>query len=323
MMRAVRAVFLAGKGAVGGAAAAALGADPAVDLAGRSADAAGALALIAQHEPDVVVVYGVDAADAGRAAVERAAAGVGAAVIAVEPEGTAHESFDALRQRVKAAGRGLKRPTRPASGGPVRPGAAAAQIRLVAIGASTGGVEALVQLLSRFPETCPPTVVVQHMPPFFTASFANRLNGVCAPRVREAWTGAPLERGEIYVAPGGAAHLEVAWSAGRCCRLVESDPVNRHRPSVDVAFLSVARQLGGGAVGVLLTGMGRDGAEGLLAMRQAGARTIAQDRESSTVYGMPRAALENGAVDVGTPLDRIAAAIFAPEASKQETRAWP
>lgn len=323
MMRAVRVLFVTNGGAGGGATAAAIGADPAVDLVARAADAESGVALIAEAQPDVVVLYCADAASDGRAALERAAAARGAATVVVEAGRAPVESFDALRKRVKAAAGAARRPARAAPSGPLRPGAGAGQIKLIAIGASTGGVEALVEVLSRFPAACPPTVVVQHMPPFFTTSFAARLNSVCAPRVREAWTGAPLERGEIYLAPGGAAHLEVCWSGTRTCRLVESEPVNRHRPSVDVAFHSVARQLGAGVVGVLLTGMGRDGAEGLRAMREAGARTIAQDKDSSTVYGMPRAALENGAVDVGTPLDRIAAAIFTPDAPPQEARAWP
>jgi two-component system chemotaxis response regulator CheB len=161
------------------------------------------------------------------------------------------------------------------------------------------------------------------MPPFFTTSFAARLDSCCAPTVHEAWDGGPLERGVIYIAPGGAAHLEVQWGPTRKVRLVESPPVNRHRPAVDVAFHSVARTVGSGALGVLLTGMGRDGAEGLKAMREAGARTIAQDKDSSTVYGMPRAALEIGAVDRGTPLSKIAAAIFSPEVAKKEAMGWP
>ena len=201
---------------------------------------------------------------------------------------------------------------RPAAAGAVKP------VRLIAIGASTGGVEALVQVLSRFPANTPPTVIVQHMPALFTASFAQRLDSLCAARVEEARDGAPLETGRIYVAPGGPAHLEVQWTPARCVRLVEAEPVNRHRPSVDVAFDSIVRAGVPGVVAVLLTGMGRDGAEGLRRLRDAGARTVAQDRESSTVYGMPRAALEIGAVDYATPLHRIAEAIFTPDIPQKE-----
>lgn len=196
--------------------------------------------------------------------------------------------------------------------------------KLIAVGASTGGVETLIEFLAGFPRDCPPTVVVQHMPQFFTRGFADRLDAACAAHVAEAWNGAPLERGHIWIAPGGPAHLEVAWRTRREVRLVESEPVNRHRPSVDVAFLSVAREVGRGAAGVLLTGMGRDGARGLLAMRESGARTFAQNRETSTVYGMPRAALEIGAVDVGLPPRDIVSALFAPRPEPgEEAPEWP
>lgn len=190
-------------------------------------------------------------------------------------------------------------------------------IKLIAIGASTGGVEALVKVISGFPRDCPPTVITQHMPAMFTASFANRLNGLAEPQCAEAEHGAPLERGRVYVAPGGVAHLEVDWSRRRCI-LADTAPVNRHRPAVDVMFDSVARQMGRGVVAVLLTGMGRDGAEGMRNLRAAGARTIAQDQSTSTVFGMPRAAIEIGAADFGTPLPRIAQTIFNPETSREE-----
>jgi two-component system chemotaxis response regulator CheB len=210
-------------------------------------------------------------------------------------------SFAALRDRVLALAR------RDKATGPdeVAP-------RLIAVGASTGGVEALARLLSAFPRNCPPTILVQHMPPGFTTSFAGRLNTLSAANVHEAIDGAPLQRGTVYLAPGGDAHLEVVWTAPARVRLTPGPPVNRHRPSIDVAFRSVARSVGRAAVGVLLTGMGRDGAEGLLEMRRAGARTLAQDEETSTVYGMPRAALEIGAVERGTPLGAMPRAIFAP-----------
>jgi two-component system chemotaxis response regulator CheB len=316
-MSPVHVLFVQDGPASGGAAAAAIGADPAIELTGRAPDAETGAALLGEIHPDVVVVYASVADHPGRARLAGAAERGGATVLVVDPS----ESFQSLRERVKQAGAaprpkaGRTRPARPLSG---RCGA-----KLIAIGASTGGVEALVQLLSAFPKNCPPVVIVQHMPPFFTTSFANRLDGVCAPKVHEAWDGAPLETGVMYLAPGGAAHLEVVWSPSRKVRLVGSPPVNRHRPAVDVTFDSVARQLGKAAIGVLLTGMGRDGAAGLKAMRDAGARTIAQDKESSTVYGMPRAALEIGAVDAGTPLNLIAQAIFSPDSAQKEALAWP
>jgi two-component system chemotaxis response regulator CheB len=321
-MQKLRTLFVTDGPATGGATAAALGADPGIDIVGRVLGAEAGARLVEAEAPDVVVIYASHAAGDGRALLEKTAAARGAPVVAVESHRPPVESFESLRRRVKAA----------ANGGRARPSARSAPgsavlrspatLKLIAIGASTGGVEALVSVLSQFPEACPPTVVVQHMPPFFTTSFAARLNAVCRPAVHEAWDGAPLDRGTIYLAPGGATHLEVVWNSVRKVRLVEADPVNRHRPSVDVAFHSVARQLSQGVVGVLLTGMGRDGADGLRAMREAGARTIAQDRDTSTVYGMPRAALENGAVDEGTPLGAIAAAIFDPDQQAKEAMSW-
>ena len=182
--------------------------------------------------------------------------------------------------------------------------------RIVAIGASTGGIDALLSVLSAFPANCPPTVVVQHMPMSFTRGFAQRLDQNCAAEVVEAWDGAPLERGRVYIAPGGPRHLEIHGRARLVCRLVAGEPQSGHRPSVDVLFGSVA-SLGARAVGVILTGMGRDGAEGLLRMREAGAATIGQDAGSSLVYGMPRAAEEAGAVQRQLDLHAIPAAILA------------
>jgi two-component system chemotaxis response regulator CheB len=176
---------------------------------------------------------------------------------------------------------------------------------IVAIGSSTGGVEALLSILTQFPETCPPTVITQHMPATFTASFAARLDRASGAKVQEAVDGALLEPGKVYVAPGGATHLEVVRSAGLRCRLIDGDPVSGHRPSVDVLFNSVAQAVGDKAVGAILTGMGRDGAQGLLAMRKAGARTIGQDEQSCVVYGMPRTAFELGAVEKQVTLSSV------------------
>ena len=190
--------------------------------------------------------------------------------------------------------------------------------RIVAIGASTGGVEALTAVLTLLPSQCAPVVVTQHMPPVFTRSFAERLDKLCAATVAEATEGAPLLPGRIYIAPGGTHHLEVvggAASRGSAnpprCRLRDSPSVSGHRPSVDVLFASVARMAGAEAVGVILTGMGRDGAEGLLAMRQAGAATLGQDAGSSLIYGMPKAAFESGAVERQLPLRKIGTEIAA------------
>jgi two-component system chemotaxis response regulator CheB len=182
-----------------------------------------------------------------------------------------------------------------------RPGA------MIAIGASTGGVEALIELLSAFPANCPPTVIVQHMPATFTPSFAARLNRLCAPTVEEARPGAPLMVGKVYLAPGGERHMEIGGSGDRRhCRLVEGDKINGHRPSVDRLFHSVARLAGRDATAAILTGMGCDGAEGMKAMRAAGSTTFGQDKATSVVYGMPAIAFQIGAVAEQLPLRRIA-----------------
>ena len=191
------------------------------------------------------------------------------------------------------------------------PGEMRGEGRLVAIGASTGGVEALLAIVSHLPAHGPPVVITQHMPAAFTGSLARRLDRSGAARVAEASDGAPLLGGHVYLAPGGATHLEVAGTGPWRCRLRKGDPVNGHRPAVDTLFHSVAHAAGAQAVGVILTGMGRDGAQGLLAMRQAGARTLGQDEASSVVYGMPRAAFELHAVEQQVHLDAMAGALLA------------
>jgi len=178
----------------------------------------------------------------------------------------------------------------------------------VLIGASTGGIEALIEVLSVYPEAGPPTLIVQHIAAGFVPGLALRLDRHCAARVRPARHGDAIEPGVVLLAPGDGTHLQIAGS-GRRCHLSPGAPVSGHRPSVDALFRSGAR-IGPGTVGVLLTGMGRDGAEGLAAMRRAGGWTIGQDRASSTVYGMPRAASEIGALAQQLPLERIGAALL-------------
>ncbi len=178
---------------------------------------------------------------------------------------------------------------------------------LIAIGASTGGVEALQQILRRFPADCPPTVIVQHINGYFAEAVARRLDQLCAPTVTIAAPDLPLRPGHVYLAPGNERHLQVRGSAkAPCARMRADDKVSGHRPSVDVLFHSVAETIGDQAVGVLLTGMGSDGAGGLLAMAEAGAATIAQDEATSTVFGMPRAAIALGAAAIVAPVHRIA-----------------
>lgn len=177
--------------------------------------------------------------------------------------------------------------------------------KLIAVGASTGGTEAIRAVLQSLPADAPAILVTQHMPPGFTRSFAERLNGLCRIAVKEAVHGERILPGHAYIAPGDA-HLTLSRSgANYVVTLDQRPPVNRHRPSVDVLFDSVARVAGRNAVGVILTGMGRDGARGLLQMREAGAHTIAQDEQSCVVYGMPREAVELGAAESVLPLSRI------------------
>ncbi len=211
--------------------------------------------------------------------------------------------FADLAEKVKAAGRAQIRPSRAGIGQqPER--RFSPNGKLVAIGASAGGVEALMAVMSRYPSNCPPTVIAQHMPGAFTKGFAERLNKVCAAHVAEAVDEAALLPGHVYLAPGDS-HLEVSGRFPARCALKPGDYVKGPRPSVDVLLQSVAATSKGKAVGVILTGMGRDGAAGLLAMRRTGARTLSQDQATSTVYGMPRAAMEAGGVEVQLPLERI------------------
>lgn len=178
--------------------------------------------------------------------------------------------------------------------------------RIVAIGASTGGVEALQQVLMRLPATAPAVLITQHMPAGFTASFARRLDTQCAVTVQEATDGRRVLPGHVYIAPG-ALHLELVRTGSHHeCRVRNGELVSGHRPSVDVLFHSVATAAGRSAVGIILTGMGRDGAAGLLEMHRTGARTLGQTEASCVVYGMPKAAMQAGAVEAEFPLDRIA-----------------
>jgi len=182
----------------------------------------------------------------------------------------------------------------------------AGDFRLIAIGSSTGGVEALQVLLKDFSETCPPTVIVQHVNPRFAPAIARTLDMASPATVLLAEPDMPLRDGHIYLAPGGDRHLTLGGTTSYYARLRAGDPISGHVPSVDALFHSVAEVVGRRAVGVLLTGMGSDGAKGLLAMAQAGAQTIAQDEATCTVFGMPRAAISLGAASIVAPIDRIA-----------------
>jgi len=221
------------------------------------------------------------------------------------------ELAEELQQKIKAAAQvrvaALRAP-------PAAPRAPRRLLRstgkIVFVGASTGGVEALKSLLMGLPENCPPTLITQHMPPRFTTGFAERLNRECPMKVSEAADGDVIEAGHVYIAPG-SHHLEIVRAgSGHVCRLSDGPPVSGHRPSVDVLFRSAARVCAKTAVAAILTGMGKDGAEGMLELRRAGAVTLGQDEESSLIYGMPRAAFERGAVMRQYSLSRMADAIL-------------
>jgi two-component system chemotaxis response regulator CheB len=320
-----------------------LNSDPDVNVIGQAGDAMEARSAIKQLNPDVVTldiempnmngleflekimrlrpmpVIMVSTMTHHGAHATLAALEIGAFDCVGKPVPGDARPFMDLAEKVKAAARSARRQVGSA---PVPVATPAPEYRVgrkvVAIGSSTGGVEALIAVLQKFPQNCPPTVITQHMPSTFTKSFAERLNRICAPVVQEATDGARLEIGKIYLAPGGERHLQVVNPSAPCCRLIEKDPVNGHRPSVDVLFDSVAELAGRNAVGVILTGMGRDGASGLLKMRSAGARTIGQNEKTCVVYGMPRVAHEIGAVEHQLPLGSIGEEILKLTAARKE-----
>lgn len=220
-----------------------------------------------------------------------------------------------LVEKIRAAkGARLRRTMTGQGGGATKPAPTSASVKtglggsgkIIFVGASTGGTEAIKDFLLGIPADCPPILIVQHMPETFTASFARRLDSLCAPHVVEAKGNEKVEPGTVYVAPGHS-HLSIRRGAsGFLTELAATPPVNRHRPAVDVLFDSAAALVGRKAIGVILTGMGKDGAQGLLRMRQAGARTFGQDEASCVVYGMPREAFLIGAVDEQCSLDDMA-----------------
>ncbi len=178
--------------------------------------------------------------------------------------------------------------------------------RVIVIGASTGGTVAIEQILNRLPADAPPIVIVQHMPALFTNSFARRVDSLTAMNILEAQDNDPLRKGVALIAPGGKHMILNKGPRGYYVTIKDGPPVNRHKPSVDVLFRSAANTLGSNAIGVILTGMGDDGARGLREMRAAGACTVAQDEESCVVFGMPKVAIEMGAVEKVLPLGSIA-----------------
>ncbi len=278
------------------------------------------LRQLMKHHPMPVVVFSAFTPRDSELALK--AMDLGAMQVLCKAEGPdqARATFERLADAVRAAGRvRLKHPRQAPRGarqGP-RSGAAAAlrartSARVIAIGASTGGTQALQKVLCEMPADAPPILVVQHMPAHFTASFAKRLDGLCALTVREAQHGDAPAPGLALIAPGDF-HMTLDNRNGAWAVSLHRGPrVNFQRPAADVLFRSVAAVAGSAAVGVLLTGMGKDGAEGLLAMRQKGAFTIAQDEHSCVVFGMPREAIRLGAAATVQPLERIAQRILTP-----------
>lgn len=183
--------------------------------------------------------------------------------------------------------------------------------KVIVVGSSTGGTEALKIFLTALPAHAPPVLIAQHMPELFTKSFAERLNTLCAMNVAEAQHHEEIVAGRVYIAPGHS-HLLLERVGGRLRTVLSRDPpVNRHRPSVEVLFHAAARYLGANAIGVMLTGMGKDGAVAMLEMKRAGAYNFAQDEASCVVFGMPREAIALGAVDEVVPLPQMAARVLA------------
>jgi two-component system chemotaxis response regulator CheB len=269
------------------------------------------LGKLMRHHPLPVVVVSSLTPEGSEAAVRALELG---AVDVVSKPGTAYSVSEISRMLVErirvAATAHTRQSTLPAARAAAEAAPAGAMLRtshrVLAIGASTGGTQAIRDVLVQLPSTTPGTVIVQHMPMHFTTSFAQRLNEQCAMEVREASHGDSLSPGLALLAPGNH-HLVLRRSGARYFVEVKDGPqVHYQRPSVDVLFHSVARHAGPNAVGVILTGMGADGARGLLAMREAGAYTVAQDEASCVVYGMPREAAALGAAHEITPLDKVA-----------------
>jgi two-component system chemotaxis response regulator CheB len=318
-----------------------LGSDPGIEVVGTAPDPLVAREKIKALKPDVMTldvempgmdgiaflervmtlrpmpVVMVSSLTASGAAVTLRAMELGAVDVFCKPDDSAQGGLAAhgaeLIEKVKAAGCARVRPL-PHRDAPVTRLMAhqlyASSDRLVAIGSSTGGVEALRDIIVALPADAPPIVIAQHIPPRFSASFAERLNGLSAVRVKEASDNDRILAGHVYIAPGDR-HLRIRRSGAALIARTEDGPlVSGHKPSVDALFHSVAETCGAKAVGVILTGMGRDGAEGLLAMRRAGADTLGEDESSCVVYGMPKAAREMGGVGRELPLGRIAEEIL-------------
>lgn len=324
---------------------AALSTDPEIEVVGTAADARFAKEKITRLRPDVItldvdlpdvdglsflralflvrplptVVVSALTPAGGQLALR--AIELGAVEVMAKPDRALQEVGEDFAQqlvdKVKAAARArLRRPGRPtahtaAALTPAAPRPPKPRLRsgasepVILLGASTGGCEALLTILSSFPEDAPPVVCVQHIPAQFSTALAAQLDSHSRLRIREARFGDPLERGCAYLAPGGR-HLIVRSCHPPYLELRDGPLINRHRPAIDLTFTSAAERLGGRAIAALLTGMGDDGVAGLLAIRAAGGFTLAQDEASSLIFGMPKEAIERGAAMTVAPLDQIA-----------------
>jgi two-component system chemotaxis response regulator CheB len=275
------------------------------------------MAALPRPRPPIVICSALAATDA---ALALAALEAGALDIIGKPElgvseyleASAERIVNAVRLAARAPGSALPESAPPPAPAPRPaplpvPAAGIAPIQVIAIGASAGGVEALHHLLPALPLGLPPILVVQHMPAAFCPAFARRLDECCALDVHLAEDGEQLARGQVLIAPGGKQLSVTRVGQRLLCRSQRGEPVKRHAPSVNVLFSSLVRSAGKSCLAVLLTGMGDDGVDGMLELRQAGALTIAQDERSSTVFGMPREAARRGAASEVLPLQRIAA----------------
>lgn len=328
----------------------ALAADPRFEIVAEAATAREARDAVNRHDPDVmtldVEMPGMDGIEflrrlmrarpmpvvmissltgAGSDAALRALS-LGAVDCIAKPRfGSAGETFAALAETLRVAAQARVRGrTRAAVGGESRASRKRDDLRWngkrVLIGASTGGVEALETVLADWPADCPPTLITQHMPAQFLTRFADRLNAAYAPDIRLARDGDRLAQGRVLIAPGGGVHLTLSAADQDAVALHAGPKRSGHRPSVDELFAS-AVPAAPRVVAVILTGMGHDGAEGLLALRRAGAFCIAQDRQSCVVYGMPRVACERGAVDLSLSLGEIAPRVLASCSQARRKRA--
>lgn len=278
--------------------------------------------IMALRPTPVILVSGVTekGADATVRGLQLGAVGcLAKSQLRLGPEDSGDTALAALVREAAAVRLPVARPAKPQIQPLPAPAASpATRPEVIVIGASTGGVEALHTLLAGFPADCPPTLVVQHINGCFAGAIAQSLDRAVRPRVMLAESDTALVPGTVLLAPGNDRHLQIApaGSLGWRCVLREGEPVSGHRPSVDRLFASLAATLGAArgpaGLGILLTGMGQDGAQGMAALASIGARTIAQDQASSVVFGMPRAAIELGAASDILPLARIAAAVFTP-----------